>query len=70
MINPFINSHQIAASGSFLLGNTGRCSGSYLIGQGSGSRAGAFAATMVGAGLGNLAQQGLPNQTCKSVDST
>ncbi|MBU3899378.1 MAG: hypothetical protein KJ614_10700 [Gammaproteobacteria bacterium] len=34
MINPLINSPQIAASGSFLLGNTGRCSGSYLIGQG------------------------------------
>jgi hypothetical protein len=35
MINPLTNSPQITASGSFLLGNTGRCSGSYLIGQGS-----------------------------------
>jgi hypothetical protein len=34
MINPPSNSHQIAASGSFLVGNTDCCSGSYLIGQG------------------------------------
>ncbi|MDD2809389.1 hypothetical protein, partial [Rhodoferax sp.] len=34
MINPVINSHQIAASGSFLIGNTAPCSGSHLIGQG------------------------------------
>ena len=34
MINPLNNSPQITASGSFLLGNTGLCSGSYLIGQG------------------------------------
>jgi hypothetical protein len=34
MINPLANSPQFAASGSFLLGNTGLLSGSYLIGQG------------------------------------
>ena len=34
MINQLNNSPQITASGSFLLGNTGPCSGSYLIGQG------------------------------------
>ena len=34
MINPLANSPQITASGSFLLGNTGLRSGSYLIGQG------------------------------------
>jgi hypothetical protein len=34
MINPPVSSPQIAASGSFLLGNTGQRSGSNLIGQG------------------------------------
>jgi hypothetical protein len=34
MINPLTNSPQITASDSFLLGNTGRCSGSNLIEQG------------------------------------
>jgi hypothetical protein len=34
MINPLTNSPQLMASGSFLLGNTVPCSGSYLIGKG------------------------------------
>jgi hypothetical protein len=34
MISPASNSPQTAASGSFLLGNTGLRSGSHLIGQG------------------------------------